>query len=47
MVDETQKVMRLIATNSNKIRNLTIKDGQLIFIQDLGRIAFDFKGKRC
>jgi hypothetical protein len=41
-----ESIMRLIATNSNKIRNLTIKDGQLIFIQDLGRIAFDFKGKR-
>ena len=41
-----ESIMRLIATNSNKIRNLTIKDGQLIFIQDLGRIAFDVQGKR-
>lgn len=39
-------IMSLVATTSNKIRNLTIKDGQLVFIQDLGRIAFDFKGKR-
>jgi hypothetical protein len=38
--------MSLVATSSSKIRQLTIKDGQLIFIQDLGRIAFDFKGKR-
>lgn len=46
MADETKKVMQLIATNSNKIRSLPIKNGQLIFIQDLGRIAFDFKDKR-
>lgn len=39
-------IMSLVATSSSKIRQLTIKDGQLIFIQDLGRIAFDFKGKR-
>jgi hypothetical protein len=38
--------MSLIATTSSKIKDLIIKDGQLIFIQDLGRIAFDFKGKR-
>lgn len=39
-------VMSLVATSSSRIRELTIKDGQLIFIQDLGRIAFDFKGRR-
>ena len=39
-------VMSLVATTSSRIRDLIIKDGQLIFIQDLGRIAFDFKGKR-
>jgi hypothetical protein len=38
--------MSLVATSSSRIRDLIIKDGQLIFIQDLGRIAFDFKGKR-
>lgn len=42
----TKSVMSLIATSSARIRDLVIKDGQLIFIQDLGRIAFDFKGKR-
>ena len=35
-----------IATTSSKIRDLIIKDGQLVFIQDLGRIAFDFNGQR-
>lgn len=47
MADTTSKsVLKLIATTSSKIRNLVIEDGNLIFIQDLGRIAFDFKGKR-
>ncbi len=44
--NEIKTVMSLVATSSTKIRDLVIKDGQLIFIQDLGRIAFDFKGKR-
>lgn len=39
-------VMSLVATSSSKIRQLTIKNGQLIFIQDVGRIAFDFNNKR-
>lgn len=46
MADETKTVMSLIATNSSRIRELIIKDGQLVFLQDVGRIAFDFKGKR-
>ena len=47
MADTTAKsIMSLVATSSSRIRDLIIKDGQLIFIQDLGRIAFDFKGKR-
>ena len=39
-------IMSLVATNSSRIRELVIKDGQLIFMQDVGRIACDFKGKR-
>lgn len=47
MADTTIKsVLKLVATTSSKIRDLTIENGQLIFIQDLGRIAFDFKGQR-
>ena len=47
MADTTTKsILSLVATNSSRIRDLVIKDGQLIFIQDLGRIAFDFKGQR-
>lgn len=42
----TETVTTLIATTSDRIGQLSIKDGQLIFIQNLGRIAFDFKGRR-
>ena len=42
----TKSILSLVATSSSSIKDLIIKDGQLIFIQDLGRIAFDFKGKR-
>lgn len=45
-VNSAQSILSLIATSSSRIKDLVIKDGQLIFIQDLGRIAFDFKGKR-
>ena len=47
MVDTMIKpVLSLVATTSSKVRELVIKDGQLVFIQDLGRIACDFNGKR-
>ena len=39
-------VINLVATSSSRIRQLPIKNGQLVFIQDLGRIAFDFNDKR-
>ena len=42
----TKSVLSLVATSSSRIRELVIRDGQLIFIQDLGRIAFDYKGQR-
>lgn len=38
--------LKVIATSSSRIKDLVIKDGQLIFIRDKGRIALDFKGKR-
>lgn len=47
MADTTAKqVLSLVATQSSRIKDLVIKDGQLIFLRDLGRIAFDFKGQR-
>ena len=42
----TKSVLSLVATTSERVKDLVIKSGQLIFIQDLGRIAFDFKNKR-
>lgn len=47
MADTTTKqVLSVIATTSERIKDLVIKDCQLIFCRDVGRIAFDFKGKR-
>ena len=37
---------KVIATSSSRIKDLVIKNGQLIFIQDTETIAFDWKGKR-
>ena len=42
----TNPVLKLIATTSSKVRDLVIKNGQLIFLYDKGRIAFDYKGTR-
>lgn len=38
--------LSIIATTSERIKDLVIKNGQLIFMHDVGRIAWDFKGKR-
>ena len=43
---DMKNILSLVATTSSRIKDLTIKDGQLVFIRDLGRIAFDFKGQR-
>lgn len=44
--NSTKTILSLCATTSEKIKNLVIKDGQLIFVHDAGRLAFDYKGKR-
>lgn len=47
MADTTAKtVMSLVVTTSDKVSDLVIKDGQLVFVRDIGRIALDFKKKR-
>lgn len=46
MSDTSKSILSLVATTSQRVRELPIKNSQLIFIQDVGRIAFDFKGKR-
>ena len=44
--DSSNGGLKVIATSSSRIKDLVIRDNQLIFIRDLGRIAFDSKGKR-
>jgi hypothetical protein len=39
-------VLSVCATLGERVKELTIKDGQLIFVQDKHRIAFDYNGKR-
>ena len=42
----TKREFKIVTTTSDKIEALEIKDGQLIFVQDKGRVAFDFNGAR-
>ena len=42
----TKREFQIVATTSDKIGELGIKDGQLIFVQDEGKLAFDFNGNR-
>ena len=44
--NETKTILSLCATTSDKVKDLVIKDGQLIFVHDVGRLALDYKGKR-
>ena len=39
-------VLQVCATKSNRLPDLAITNGQLIFIQDKHRIAFDFNNQR-
>ena len=42
----TKREFKIVATTSERVEELEIKDGQLIFVQDEGRVAFDFNGAR-
>ena len=47
MADTTTKQwLTVVATTSDRIKDLVIKNGQLVFCHDAGVIAFDYKGKR-
>lgn len=47
MADAKQKtVLSVIGTVKSKLSDLSIKNGQLIFVQDSQKIALDFNGKR-
>lgn len=38
--------LSVVATADERLKNLEVKDGQLIFVQDKPQIAFDFNGQR-
>lgn len=42
----TKREFKIVATTSDKIESLEVKDGQLIFVQDKGSFAFDFNNTR-
>lgn len=42
----TKREFKIVATTSERVEELEVKDGQLIFVQDKGRVAFDFNGTR-
>lgn len=42
----TKREFKIVATTSDRVELLKNKDGQLIFVQDKGKIAFDFNGNR-
>lgn len=42
----TSQFLTVVATTSDRVKDLVIKNGQLIFIHDAGRIALDYKNKR-
>lgn len=47
MADTTAKQwLTVVATTSDKVKDLVIKNGQLVFCYDAGVIAFDYKDKR-
>ena len=46
MAGTTKPAFTIVATTSDRVKDLVIKNGQMVFIQDKGRIAFDFKDKR-
>lgn len=42
----TKPILSICATTASKVKDLSIKDGQLIFVHDTGKVALDFGGKR-
>ena len=46
MADTTKTTLSICVTSGSRLSDLVIKDGQLVFIRDKHRIAFDFGGKR-
>lgn len=42
----TNPILSVCATVGERVKEIPIKNGQLLFVQDKHRIAFDFNGKR-
>ena len=42
----TKREFKIVATTSERVGELDVKDGQLIFVRDKGKLAFDFNGER-
>lgn len=42
----TKREFKIVVTTNDKIDSLGVKDGQLIFVKDKGKLAFDFNGNR-
>lgn len=41
-----ENLMSVVVTKAKRLPDLSIKDGQLVFISDIQKIALDFNGKR-
>lgn len=46
VITTTTPILSVCATTGERVKELPISDGQLIFVHDKHRIAFDFGGKR-
>lgn len=46
MADTNIPILSVIVTTSQRLPELLIKDGQMIFVQNKNKIALDFNGKR-
>lgn len=42
----TKREFKIVATTSDRVGELAVKDGQLVFVRDKGKVAFDFNGTR-
>ena len=46
MADSLNPIMSVIATTASRLPDLSIKNGQLIFVKDSQKVALDFNDKR-
>lgn len=45
-MNENKHLLSIIGTELNKLQDIAIKNGQLIFLKDKGRIVFDLNDRR-